>query len=80
MRVMNDFSPYLAEKFVWKLNKQWLMRVPCFSLVVERLVERPGSGMEKFLIKVALARDRSTGAGRTASTGRRSTGPRHGPG
>ena len=55
MRVMNDFSPYLAEKFVWKLNKDWLMKVPCFSLVVERLVLQPQSGMERFLVKVALA-------------------------
>ena len=54
MRVMNDFSPHLAEKFVWKLNKAWLMKVPCFSLVVERLVTRPESGMERFLVKVAL--------------------------
>jgi hypothetical protein len=54
-RVMNDFSPHLAEKFVWKLNKGWLMRVPCFSLVVERLLSRPQSGMERYLVKVALA-------------------------
>ena len=54
-RVMNDFSPYLAEKFVWKLNKEWLIRVPCFSLVVERLVLRPESGMERFLVEVALS-------------------------
>jgi len=54
-RVMNDFSPLLAEKFVWKLNKEWLMKVPCFSLVVERLILRPESGMERFLVKVALA-------------------------
>ena len=44
---MNEFSPQLAEKFVWKLNKDWLMRVPCFSLVVERLLQRPESGMER---------------------------------
>lgn len=54
-RVMNDFSPHLAEKFVWKLNKGWLMRVPCFSLVVDRLLQRPDSGMERYLVKVALA-------------------------
>ena len=55
MRVMNDFSPLLTEKFVWKLNKEWLVRVPCFSLVVERLLSKPESGMERFLVKVALA-------------------------
>lgn len=54
-RVMNDFSPYLAEKFVWKLNKDWLVKVPCFSLVVERLMNNPNSGLERFLVKVALA-------------------------
>jgi len=37
-RVMNNFSPMLAEKFVWKLNKEWLVRVPCFTLVVQRLL------------------------------------------
>jgi hypothetical protein len=42
-------------QFVWKLNKEWLMKVPCFSLVVERLVARPQSGMERFLVKVALS-------------------------
>ena len=52
---MNDFSPYLAEKFVWMLNKQWLMEVPCFSFVVERLLSRPESGMERFLVQIALA-------------------------
>ena len=31
------------------------MKVPCFSLVVERLIARPESGMERFLVKVALA-------------------------
>ena len=31
-------------KFVWKLNKDWLMKVPCFSLVVERLSSRVGHG------------------------------------
>ena len=40
---------------MWKLNKGWLMRVPCFSLVVERLIQQPQSGMERFLVKVALA-------------------------
>lgn len=54
-RVMVEFSPYLREKFVWKLNKDWLIRVPCFSLVVERLVIRPESGMERFLVEVALS-------------------------
>ena len=53
-KVMNDFSPLLAEKFVWKLNKEWLVRVPCFSLVVDRLLAKPQSGMERFLVKVAL--------------------------
>ena len=57
-RVMRDFSPYLAEKFVWKLNREWLIRVPCFSLVVERLNEHvargTNSGMERFLVKVAM--------------------------
>ena len=38
-RVMNEFSPMLAEKFVWKLNKEWLVRVPCFTLVVQRLLQ-----------------------------------------
>ena len=42
-------------RFVWKLNKGWLVRVPCFALVVERLLSRPQSGMESFLVKVALA-------------------------
>lgn len=54
MRVMNDFSPMLQEKSVWKLNRDWLVKVPCFSLVVERMISRPGSGMERFLVKVAL--------------------------
>jgi len=54
-RVMNDFSPALAEKYVWKLNKEWLMRVPCFSLLVERLQAAPDAAMEGFLVKVALA-------------------------
>ena len=31
------------------------MKVPCFSLVVERLISKPQSGMERFLVKVALA-------------------------
>ena len=57
-RVIRDFSPYLAEKFVWKLNRDWLTRVPCFSLVVERLNEHvvrgTDSGMERFLVKVAM--------------------------
>ena len=44
--VINGFSPFLQEKYVWKLNKEWLMKVPCFSLVVERLVLNPDdSGM-----------------------------------
>uniref|UniRef100_A0A7S2BN34 Ion transport domain-containing protein n=1 Tax=Haptolina brevifila TaxID=156173 RepID=A0A7S2BN34_9EUKA len=55
LRVMHDFSPFLTDKFVWQLNKDWLVKVPCFSLVVERMFNRPGSGMEAFLIKVALA-------------------------
>jgi hypothetical protein len=54
MRVMNDFSPYLAEKFVWKLSSEWLVRVPCFSLIVERLLTRPRAGLERFLVSVAL--------------------------
>ena len=54
-RVVNDFSPYLREKFVWMLNKEWLVDVPCFSFVVERLKQRPESGMERFLVEIALA-------------------------
>ena len=54
-RTMNALSPFLAEKFVWKINKGWLMLVPCFGLVVERLRLRPDSGMERFLVKVAMA-------------------------
>ena len=37
---MNDFSPYLAEKFVWKFNKDWLVKVPCFALITERLATK----------------------------------------
>jgi hypothetical protein len=44
--VMATFSPLLAEKFVWKIHRRWLMSVPCFSLVVERLISTPKSGME----------------------------------
>lgn len=51
---MHDFSPHLAEKYVWKLNNRWLMVVPCFSLVVERIQLQPKSGMERFLIRVAM--------------------------
>ena len=54
-RVMNDFSPQLTEKFVWMINQDWLVDVPCFSFVVERLRTRPESGMERFLVQIALA-------------------------
>ena len=40
---------------MWKFNKEWLIRVPCFSLVVERIITRPDTGLERFLVKVALA-------------------------
>ena len=44
---------YLAEEVVWELDKKWLVRVPCFSLVAERL-----TGEElRFFVKVALAMD-----------------------
>lgn len=53
-RTMHDFSPHLAEKYVWKLNSAWLKMVPCFSMVVERMEVQPDSGMERFLVRVAL--------------------------
>ena len=47
-RVMLDFSPFLADKFIWMLNKDWLIRVPCFSLVVEvRLQVWPSTGLDR---------------------------------
>jgi len=52
-KVMNKFSPHLAEEVVWELDKQWLVRVPCFSLVAERV---RGEQL-RFLVKVALAMD-----------------------
>jgi len=52
-KVLSKFSPYLAEEVVWELDKKWLVRVPCFSLVAERL-----SGEElRFFVKVALSMD-----------------------
>ena len=52
-KVLSKFSPYLAEEVVWELDKKWLVRVPCFSLVAERL-----TGEElRFFVKVALAMD-----------------------
>ena len=54
-RVLSDLSPYLREKFVWLLNKEWLVDVPCFSFVVERLKQRPESGMERYLVQIAMS-------------------------
>ena len=52
-KVLNQFSPKLAEDVVWELDKRWLVRVPCFSLVAERV-----QGDElRFFVKVALAMD-----------------------
>ena len=52
-KVLNQFSPKLAEDVVWELDKRWLVRVPCFSLVAERV-----TGDElRFFVKVALAMD-----------------------
>lgn len=53
-QVISNFSPALAEKHVWKLNRAWLVKVPCFSLVVERLISMPDSGIERFLVRVAM--------------------------
>ena len=36
-KVLNQFSPFLAEEVVWELDKKWIVRVPCFSLVADRL-------------------------------------------
>ena len=52
-KVLNQFSPKLAEEVVWELDKRWLVRVPCFSLVAERV-----SGDElRFFVQVALKMD-----------------------
>ena len=52
-KVLSKFSPYLAEEVVWELDKKGRVRVPCVSLVAERL-----SGDElRFFVKVALAMD-----------------------
>jgi len=41
---------------VWKLNKEWLVKVPCFSLVMERCVQFGGTeDMAGFLVQIALA-------------------------
>ena len=55
MKVMRWFSPLLAEETVWDLNKEWLVVVPCFSLVVERASDAPEAW--RFLVSVALAMD-----------------------
>lgn len=54
-KVMNKFSPHLAEEVVWELDKQWLVRVPCFSLVAERV---RGEQL-RFLVKARAATDTS---------------------
>jgi hypothetical protein len=44
---------------VRRASRAWLVRachqVPCFKLVVERLLLRPSSGMERYLVKIAMA-------------------------
>ena len=60
-RVVADFSPLLLEDYMWRYNKKWLARAPCFSLIFEQL---KGDVLEdtarlrssqNFLVKIAMS-------------------------
>ena len=55
IRVTHNFTPLMKERFVWKLNKEWLVNVPCFSLVVERCALGGSEDMVGFLVQIALS-------------------------
>ena len=55
LKVMRWFSPLLAEECVWDLNKEWLVTVPCFSLVMERASDHAEAW--RYLVNVALSMD-----------------------
>ena len=57
-RVVADFSPLLVEDFMWRYNKKWLERAPCFSLVLRSISMIGGSEQghgQQFLVKISLA-------------------------
>ena len=52
---MSNFTPMMRDRFAWKLNKQWLSRVPCFSLVMEQCTPGRMEEMSGFLVQIAVS-------------------------